>query len=265
MELTIDDRTVHISTGGVDPTGDGPAVVLIHGAGMDATVWQLQTRFLAHRGYRTVAVDLPGHGHSDGPALETIGEMADWLGRFLDAAGLAPAHLVGHSMGTFVALELAARRPASVSSLILAGTADAMPVHPDLLTAADDDVPLAASLMAAWGHAKPAHVGGHANPGLWMLGGARALIENAAPGVLRTGLAACAAYGGAAAAAAGVACPVTLIVGRGDRMTTPRAAGRLAEGLHEPTVIETPAGHMMMTEDPAGFRRALLDALPPLS
>ena len=101
----------------------------MHGAGSDRTGWQLQTRWFAHHVYRAAAVDLPGHGGSDGPALRTITDMADWLATAIAAMDLAPAHVVGHSMGTFVALETAARHPEVTRSLVLLGTAAAMPVQ----------------------------------------------------------------------------------------------------------------------------------------
>jgi pimeloyl-ACP methyl ester carboxylesterase len=269
MICEVNGRQAHAATGGVDLANDvararWPAVILVHGAGMDATVWQLQTRYLAHHGFRTMAVDLPGHGRSEGDPLETIGEMADWLAAFIEAAGEAPAALVGHSMGTFIAMEVASRRPELVSTIVLFGTADAMPVHPDLLAAADEDLPDAAALMAAWGHAKPAHIGLNPTPGLWMLGGARALVEVSHPGALANDFRACAAYDGAGAAAATVGCPVSVAVGAGDKMTPPRAAAKLIEQLADPTVTElADTGHMMMVENPEAVRKLLLEALHP--
>jgi pimeloyl-ACP methyl ester carboxylesterase len=264
MIVDVDGRSAHAATGGVEPTGDRPAVILVHGAGMDSTVWQLQTRYLAHHGLRAIAVDLPGHGHSEGEPLATIADMADWLGRFIEAAGIAPAAVVGHSMGSFIALELAARRHELVASIVLLGTADAMPVHPDLLAAADDDLPNAAALMASWSHAKPAHVGVNPTPGQWMVGGARALVEIGHPGALATDFRACAAYDGALEAAAAISCPVSVGVGLGDKMTPPRAAAKVIDRLAGPTVVEfTETGHMMMVENPRAVRRLLLDALVP--
>src|SRR3954454_24961372 len=111
MELQVAGRAVYASTGGQAFAADRPSVVFIHGAGMDHTVWALQTRWFAHHGRNVLAFDLPGHGRSDGPALRTIGEMADWLLQALDAAGTAEAALVGHSMGALVALDAAARAP----------------------------------------------------------------------------------------------------------------------------------------------------------
>lgn len=278
MKLSVDDLDVHVATGGVVPQerpATDPIVVLVHGAGMDGTIWQLQTRWLAHHGFRPLAVDLPGHGRSTGAPLTTIADMADWLGRLIDRLGSPqldggvlnptnePVAVVGHSMGTFIGLELAARRPDVVSHLVLLGTATAMPVHPQLLTDSTDDLPAAAALMAAWSHAKPAHLGHHPTPGLWMLGGARALVEQSAPGALAADFAACANYDGAGAAAAVLDCPVAVGVGLGDKMTPPRAAAELVAALGDKATVTELAdtGHMLMTEQPRAVRQLLVEAL----
>lgn len=263
MNLEVDGLRAHAATGGVTPDGTGPAMVLIHGAGMDSTVWQQQTRFLAHRGLQAIAVDLPGHGRSEGPPRKTVADMAAWVHRFMDAAGVAPAHIAGHSMGSFIALELARQHGDSVLSLTLMGTSTAMPVHPELLSSSADELDRAAALMAAWGHGKAAHVGLNPTPGLWMLGGARALVENSEPGALTADFTACAQYQGAEDAAAAVSCPVRLIVGLEDKMTPPKGAAALAKAM-DPALVTTVTlpgvGHSMMTEDPRAVRLALLDA-----
>ncbi len=262
MITTVDGLTVHAATGGVELAGDDPVVLLVHGAGMDSSVWSLQTRYLAYRGYRSVAVDLPGHGGSDGEPLTTIGDMAEWIKRFIDAAVFGSVHLVGHSMGTFIGLELAARYPELVDGLVLMGTATGMPVHPELIEAAANDIPRAAALMAAWGHAKPAHMGLNPTPGLWMTGGARALVENSKPGALSADFGACASYEGAVASASAITCPVTIIAGDGDKMTPAKSGKALAAGIANVTVVELPdTGHTMMMESPRPVRAALLAAL----
>ena len=266
MIVSVHGFEAHASTGGVALTGDDPVVLLIHGAGMDSTVWQLQTRYLAHRGFRAVAIDLPGHGSSAGTPLISVETMADWVCAFVVAAGFDAVHVVGHSMGTFIALELADRYSALVRSITLCGTATAMPVHPDLLSAASNDVPAAAALMASWGHDKPAHIGVNPTPGLWMLGGARALVENSAPGALATDFEACVAYTNAANAAAAVRCPSTVIIGLGDKMTPPKAGRALASLLQNPQIVELPgSGHSMMIEDPRAVRSAILATSSPQS
>lgn len=265
MIIEVDGVPAHAATGGVDLPKSGPILVLIHGAGNDSTVWQLQTRFLAYRGIRVLAVDLPGHGRSEGPPLESIAEMAKWLGRFLRSAGLdveGGVHIAGHSMGTFVATELAATQPELAAGLVLLGPAASMKVHPELLDAAANDLPRAAALMAAWGHAKPAHVGLNPTPGMWMLGGAMALVENSEPGTLALDFTACDNYDGAEAAAETIKCPVLMVAGAGDKMTPVAGALTLAESFYDAEVVELKgAGHMMMFEDPRTVRAILQSAV----
>ena len=262
METLIDGRVVRGATGGRSLDGAEPAAVLVHGAGGDRTVWQLQTRWIAHHGYRAAALDLPGHGGSDGPTLESIEEMGQWLAIAIDALGLAPAHLVGHSMGTFVVLEAAAQRPETARSLVLLGTAGAMPVHPALQAAADADDPVAGRLITSWGIGSRAHTGGHAMPGMWLIGGNTSLLDRAQPGVLASDLAACHAYDGAEAAAARVQCPVTLVLGREDKMTpNKRAAGMIDAFGDARTVVLDRVGHFLQVESPIPVRRAIAEAL----
>ncbi len=260
MELTVDGRKVFAATGGKPFDPALPTVLLLHGAGMDHTVWQLQSRYLAHHGRSVLAVDLPGHGRSAGPALPAIADCADWLARLIAAAGLARAALVGHSMGALVALETAARAPSRVSALALLGVAAATPVHPELLSAAAHGEALAADLITAWGFGKPAHLGGHRAPGIWMLGGAKRLLEQT--GALARDLQACDGYKGALAAAARVACPALLILGALDRMTPLEAGRELAAAIPGARCLVLPdCGHMMMMERSDATLDALRDFL----
>jgi len=267
MICEINGKTVHAATGGLDPfapeASADPAVVLVHGAGMDSSVWSLQTRWLGHRGMRVVAVDLPGHGRSEGEALSSISDAADWLGQFLDTTGLCPAVVVGHSMGTFIALELAARRPELVEALALFGTSTAMGVHPELLDAASNDLSRAAALMASWGHDPSARLRNNPTPGLSMTGGAIALVEMSRPGILANDLSACATYDQAKPTAAKVSCPTTVVSGTSDKMTPAKAAAKLYNELSHlddesrQTITLPNVGHMMMTEDPQSVRNII--------
>ena len=252
MNLVIDGEAVFAATGGRPFDPRQPVVVFIHGAGMDHTVWALQTRYFAHHGRSVLAVDLPGHGRSGGSPLRSIEAMGDWVLRILDAAVVAQAALVGHSMGALIALAAAAAAaPGRARGLALLGAAERMPVHPELQAAADGDRRLAPELVASWGHGRSGHLGGNPAPGLWMMGGALTLLERAPAGVLGADLAACNAYGGALAAAARVTCPTLLLLGAADRMTPPAKAKPLAETIMGArTVILPDAGHMLMTERP---------------
>ena len=270
MRFEVAGRSVHAATGAVaidrSDVADTPLVVLVHGAGMDRTVWSHQTRWLAHHGTRAVAVDLPGHGRSDGPALGSIVELATWLGDVSDALG-DPLHVVGHSMGSFIGLEAAATFNDQIASLVLMGLGATLPVHPALQPAAEADDPLAADLMAGWMHGTDQKFGANPTPGMSMTGTSRAVIETSPDGVLGLDLAMCAAYDGALEAASNVTCPTTVVLGRLDRMTPRRGAQPLVDTLDHATVIElATSGHAPMMEEPDTVRSALLDHLfPPAS
>src|SRR2546421_11314176 len=137
MQLSVNGVDTFVATGGRPFDPSLPAVVMLHGAGFDHTAWSLHSRWFAHHGYGVLAPDLPGHGRSSGAPLPTIADMADWTAALLDAAGAAKARLVGHSMGSLIALETAARHSAKVSALGLIGPAAAMTVASDLLKAAE--------------------------------------------------------------------------------------------------------------------------------
>lgn len=258
MKLTVNGAEVFAATGGREFDSALPAVVFIHGAGFDHSAWALHTRWFAHHGYAVLAPDMPGHGRSAGPSLPSIAEMADWTAALLGAAGAAKAHLIGHSMGSLVALETAARHPGKVSALSLIGTAATMTVGPDLLKAAEANDQDAIDMVSIWGLGFKAELGGSLAPGLWMHGGAQAVLRHCEPGVLFRDLSACNAYGDALAAAATVTVPTTLILGERDMMTPAKAGKALAAAIpHARTVVVRGAGHMVMAERPDELLAAL--------
>src|SRR6266436_521330 len=260
MQLSINRKDTFVATGGREFDKSQPTIVLLHGAGFDHTIWALHSRWFAHHGFGVLAPDLPGHGRSSGAPLPTIADMADWTAALLDAAGAAKARLVGHSMGSLIALETAARHPAKISALSLIGTADTMTVGPDLLRAAEANDHAAIDMVSIWGLGFQAELGGSLAPGLWMHSGAQRVLEQCRPGVLFNDLAACNAYQDALAAAAQIAVPATLILGERDMMTPAKAGKALAAALpNARTIILRGAGHMMMAERPDELLAALQD------
>jgi pimeloyl-ACP methyl ester carboxylesterase len=258
MELKVDGRTVYAATGGRPFDAARPSVVFVHGAGMDHTVWQLPARWFAWHGHSVLALDLPAHGSSQGPALESVADMARWLGRVLDAAGVERAAAVGHSLGGAIALEAAAALPGRVARIALLGTAAAIPVNAALLAAAREAPERAYGMITAWAHGPAARLGGHPVPGLWMTGGALALFARNRPGVLAADLAACAAWDSGPAAAARVRCPALVVTAANDIMTPARNGAELARLIPGSRTVALPhCGHMLLTEQPD----ATLDAL----
>lgn len=258
MHLRVDGREVYAATGGKPFDADRPAIVFIHGAGLDHTCWQLPARWFAWHGWSVLAVALPGHGRSQGPPLATIQQLRDWLLALMTAAGLEDAALVGHSMGAVIALEVAAQAPARVTGLALLGVSSAMPVHPTLLAAARDDPARAYDMMTGWCFGPSAKLGCNSAPGLWMTGGARALLDRNASGVLAADLAACAAWTSGLDSARRVAVPTLAILGANDVMTPARKGQNLAAAVPGArAIVLGDSGHMMLQEAPG----ATLDAL----
>jgi pimeloyl-ACP methyl ester carboxylesterase len=258
MRLTVDGRAVFATTGGAHFDSAKPAVIFLHGAGFDRTVWRLQTRWFAHHGRSVLAVDFPEHGWSEGPALTSIAAMADWTARLIDAAGLKQAALVGHSMGALVALDCAGRHPDKVRALGLCGLATEMPVHPEMLESAKANTLKVQELMTFWGIGNALHKGGMVSPGLWLRQESLAVLSASKPGVIHTDLAACNAYKDAPARAGNVKCPTVLVLGDGDLMTPAAKAKPLAGAIAGArTAVIPQCGHFMMVERPDETLEAL--------
>jgi pimeloyl-ACP methyl ester carboxylesterase len=225
-----------------------PAIVFIHGALNDHTVWAAQSRHFADLGYQVHAVDLPGHGATPATALTSVTAMADWLLATLDAAGLRHATLVGHSMGSLIALEAAARAPQLVTHLALLGFAFPMKVADALLETALDDETRAIDMVTKWSHTP-----GYADPDTLR----QLMLRLAGRQLLHTDLAACNAYDHGETAARAVRCPALFLFGANDVMTPPKAARRLTEAMPHAQTVTLEAGHAMMAEQPAAVSGAL--------
>lgn len=274
MKLVVDSREAYAYTGGKPFDAALPCVVFVHGAMNDHSVWTLHARSFAHHGRGVLAVDLPGHGRSAGPALASVEALADWLVALLAAAGVRRVALVGHSLGSLIALEAAARLTGSdldiePTRLAMVGTAFPMKVSPALLETALTAPERAMDMVTAFSistlAAKPANPG----PGTWQHGAGGALMRRlqaiyAAAGhgnLFHHDFGVCDRYAGALEAAARVHCPVRLILGAKDSMTLPKAAGGLAQAL-KAEIVSLPAGHSLMAEAPDGVLNALKDFLP---
>ena len=258
MIFELDGRKVFAATGGQPVRSDRPVAVFLHGAGMDHSVWTLPARYVAHHGGTALALNLPGHGRSDGPALGSIAALAAWVWRVLDAQQINRAFFVGHSMGALISLEAARAKPERVAGLMLVGFAPRMPVHPDLLDAAKRNDPKAAELIASWGFGPAGQMGGNQTPGLAMLPLGLRLIQRAPADTLHADLAACDAYRDAESLAIEV--PVLLLQGTADRMTPAKEAKAFAEKLPNTDIrMLDGIGHMVMAEAPDDVTAALRD------
>lgn len=240
-------------------------VFLVHGAGHDGSVWDLQAHALRADGFEVLAPDLPGHGSCRNEALRDIESMADWLVEQVGRDDPRAVAIVGHSMGSLVALEACARAPELFASLTLVGTAFPMPVAPALLQAATDEPEKAFAMINNWSFAPPL---GEPDPACPLRAANLALMQRQPAGTLASDLHACNAYAGGLAAAASVRCRSTLVCGEADRMTPFKAALVLrdalsAAGRNVPVITLEGAGHSMMSEQPAALTNAIKESISP--
>ena len=266
MILQVNHARVYCYTGGKPFDAAKPTVVLIHGVLHDHSVWILQSRYLAHHGWNVLAVDLPGHCRSGGTPARTVEEAADWVLALLDAAGVAQAVLIGHSFGSLVALEAAARAPARIRQLVLVGTAFPMPVAPALLAASLNEPLKALEMVNVFSRSTLAPPPSTLGPGTWVYGaalalGKKVLASNREVNLFHTGFVACDSYRNGEAAMEQVTCPVLFVLSEVDQMTPPKAARGLVAKARQATVAMLPGGHHQMTETPEPMLRALVDFL----
>lgn len=252
MWLEVAGKRIFAATGGKAFDPAKPAVVFIHGNACDHTVWALQTRWFAYHGFSVLALDLPGNGRSEGPMFASVEAFADWMPKLLDTAGVKTAALVGHSMGALIALETAARYPQRVSKLSLLGFTYPMAVNPELQKLADSGAYTVVELMNDWMITKKNQIGGNKVPGAYLLGGAIRLVDRAPRECLALGFRICNAYQNGAGAVKAVRCPVQIVSGERDIMTSPRAVRGLMKDFQQQARLDllTGCGHLMMGERP---------------
>lgn len=280
MRINVQGHDAYCYTGGKPFDATLPTAVFIHGAQNDHSVWILQTRYFAHHGFSVLAVDLPGHGRSQGAPLTTVESMSDWLLALLKAANVTKALLVGHSMGSLVALETASRTPSSViiGGIAMVASAYPMKVSEVLLEAANNDQPTAIAMVNKWSHASFVQKPSSPGPGFYVLGGSQRLMEHIARRneqnkrditkmtdlsnaenstnatnantVFYTDFMACNAYQHGDVAASAIGCPTLFLLGKYDVMTPPKAAKALISNIPQAKVTLIDSGHALMAEQP---------------
>ena len=258
MYIEVNDKKTFFSNGNGTLLPSQPSVVFIHGAAMDHTVWTLPVRYFARHKYNVYALDLPGHGRSDGAPLASIESISDWVKSAMDALEIPNAAIVGHSMGSLVGICFSARHPERARCLALLGTSTPMPVTDQLLSAAETNGHDAIDMTNIWSHSDFSLTGGNSDPGRCMTMSGQRLLERSDDGVLFNDLNACNTFGDAESYLAELKQPTLIISGKQDKMTSPLKARAAAEQIGNAMFIELDrCGHFMMTEQP----NAVLDAL----
>ena len=268
MKITVQDHALFAYTGGKPFNPDQPTAVFIHGVLNDHSVWVLQTRYLAHHGWNVLAIDLPGQSKSEGPHPESVEQAAHTIIALLDAAGVSKAALIGHSLGSLIALQAAAQAPERVSHLVLVGTAFPMRVSQALLDGALHTPMKAIDMVNTFSHSMLAPPPSALGPGTWLYGGSKALMRrvlasNTQANVFHLGFKACDSYALGEEAMAKVQCPTLFVLGQQDQMTPPKVAQSLIRKAQHGQVVQLQAGHSLMTEAPDAVLHALVKFLKP--
>ena len=216
---------------------------MIHGSGLTHIVWSLHEQFLASKGYSVLALDLPAHGNSEGPAIKSIEEIADWINKLMQSLKINEISFVGHSQGCLVGLEFAHRYPKLIKSLTLVGGSYSLPVNQDLIDYADGGDMKSVELMMKWGYeGVKRFIGG--NPVQKIINSPRQVQEG-----LAVDLRACNNYKNGSKAAGTISCPTLCILGDKDKMVPLEKGKKMAEKIKnsELSVIKE-CGHMILFE-----------------
>ena len=258
MLFEVNGKQVFATTGGKEFDRNKPVIIFLHGSGLDHTFWGLHTRFFAFRKYAVLALDFPGHTHSDGPPLTSIEAMADWLNDVVETLEIDNVSIVAHSQGCLTALEFASRFPDKIRSVSLITSGLATPVNPALIEAAETKPESAIAMMLGWGFGSAGHLHQGPIPGNSMLAGGRKVMRGNVPNELATDLKACNAYQNGKQAAGLLSGPVLVILAGKDRMAPARATAELVSHLKDPQVhMIAESGHMLPLEAPDQCRNLL--------
>lgn len=259
--MYIDTNAVSIY---LEDTGAGEPLILIHGLGMSSALWVHQQPEFATR-FRTLAVDLRGFGKSDKPATPgayAIEMLARDIAEVADTLALGPYHVLGTSMGGFVAQALALDRPDLCCSLVLCHTGPRMSIPADILQQRLSA--LSKSPMEAYAPlvVEQALAGG-ADQALrqWVFDMVVNNDKRAYTQVLMEGLADFDVTDRVAA----IGIPTLVVIGAQDRVIPPTEGRELARLISGARLVEIEdVGHLSYAERPDVFNTAVLNFLEAL-
>ena len=226
-------------------------IIFIHGTGMDHTVWTLPVRHFLRKRRDVIAIDLPGHGSNQDKTLSSVEKISDYIYAFLDKNSISNFSVVGHSMGSLIALEMASSQPERVNAISMIGTAFPMQVNDALLDSAKNNSQIAIDILTFVGYSYASRLGGNKNPGIWMTELTKRLMQKSSKGVIYKDLKACADFKYGLEKANKVQGKVQLILGSNDFLTPKFKAQNLIQAFKNPSVEEVKgSGHSLMMEEP---------------
>lgn len=232
-------------------TAQAPHLILVHGAGGNHRHWGSQVRNVATA--TTYALDLPGHGRSDGEGRSSIADYAAFVAAFMDALQLEQAVVAGHSMGGATAMTLALQYPQRAAGLVLVGTGARLRVLPAILEGTLNNFRDTIELICRFAYA----------PGI-----PRQLVRQGQnemlkvdPQTIHDDFAACNSFD-IMEQLERIRCPTLVICGTEDRLTPPKYSQYLVDRIAGAELKLVPAaGHMVMVEKPDAVAEAIGSAL----
>jgi pimeloyl-ACP methyl ester carboxylesterase len=252
----INNRKVFISDAGKGINKNKDTIVLLHGSGLSHIVWSLTEQYLSNQDYNVLAIDLPGHGNSEGKSLKSIEEISDWLDEVFNELNIFKITIIGHSQGCLEALEYYSQYPKRVKNLVFVGGSYRMPVNQDLIDFAEAGDDQAIKLMMKWGYENSKKfIGG--NPVEKIINSPRDIRE-----VLAVDLIACNNYKNGSEALKLINCPTLFIFGELDKMANLEKGKKFAALICNSKMhIIKNCGHMIMLEKAFEMREKISEFL----
>ena len=256
MIFQIENKNIHASDAGQGIDSQKETIVFLHGSGLSHIVWSLTEQFFSNKNYNVLSLDLPGHGNSDGPCLDTIEEIANWLEKVFEKLQLKKIILVGHSQGCLEIIEYAFKFKKRLEKIVFVAGSNKMPVHPDLIDLAQNGDSDAVKLMMKWGYeGSKKFIGG--NPVEKIIQSSRDISQ-----ILAVDLIACNNYTNGSVAARSIDCPSMFIFGSLDKMVNLEAGKKFSSLVKHSTIhVIEGCGHMIMIEKAFEMREKVLNFL----
>ena len=256
MIFQLENKDIHASDSGQGIDTNKDTIVFLHGSGLSHIIWSLAEQFFSLKNYNVLSIDLPGHGNSDGPCLDSIEKIADWMEKIFDKLKLKNLILVGHSQGCLEILEYSSRYKERLKKLVFVGGSNKMPVHPDLIELAQSGHSDAVKLMMKWGYeGSKKFIGG--NPVEKIIQSPRDISE-----ILAVDLNACNNYSNGSEAAKVIDLPSMLIFGELDKMVNLEVGKKFSNLIKNSTThVIKGCGHMIMIEKAFEMREKILEFL----
>ena len=256
MIFKLENKSIYASDAGQELDNKKDTIIFLHGSGLSHIVWSLVEQFFSNKNFNVLSIDLPGHGNSEGPCLNTIEEIAEWLEKVFVKLKLEQVILVGHSQGCLEMLEYLNKYKSRLKKLVFVGGSYKMPVNKELIELAQNGNSDAVKLMMKWGYeGSKKFIGG--NPVQRIIQSPKDISK-----ILAVDLVACNNYANGSNAVKAIDCPTMFIFGALDKMVNIEVGKKFANMVNNSTThIIDGCGHMIMIEKAFEMREKVLEFL----